>query len=128
AGIRFGIRPDAALGVRILCSVRAQDGTEGAELNPARVKLGSDGSGHMAANVVAPVGVADISSGRGEPRLKRQRWPNGDSVSGEADLIAVIAQPAPAVEEQRAFALALLIGKVEIVQPPGVVHAWHFGV
>jgi len=79
----------------------------------------------MAANIVAPVGVADVGSGRREPGLEGERIPYGDGVSGEADLVAVIAQAAPAVEEQRPLALALLVSEVDIVEPPSGVDSRH---
>ena len=105
----------------------AQDGAEGAKLHPARVEFRIDGSGHVAADVVAPVGVAHVGRRGREPRLEGERIPHRDGVAGEADLVAVIAQPAPAMEEQRPLALALLIGKVDVVEPPGGHHAGDFG-
>jgi len=52
----------------------------------------------------------------------------GDRVAGEADLVAVIAEPAPAMEQQGPLALALLVGKVDIVKPPRRTHSRHLGV
>src|SRR6185437_11025213 len=100
----------------------------GAELDPAGVELGSDGSGHVSADVVAPVGVADVGRGGGEPWLEGERRPHGDGVSREADLVAVVSESSPAMEEQWALAFALLICEVEVVEPPGIVHAREFGV
>ena len=52
----------------------------------------------MSADIVAPVGVADVRGGSGEPRLKGQRLPNGDRVAGEADLVTMITKASPAME------------------------------
>ena len=90
-GIGLGIGPDAALGVGVLGGVRAQDRTVDAELDPARVEFGRDDAGHVPADVVAPVGIADVGCGRGEPWLKRQRFPHRNSVAGKANLVAMVA-------------------------------------
>ena len=100
-------------------------GLKAPNCDPARVELRLDDAGHVAADVVAPVGVAHVGRGGREPGLEGERIPHRDGVAGEADLVAVIAQAAPAMEEQRALALALLIGEVDVVEPPGVVHAGH---
>ena len=50
-------------------------------------------------------------------------------VPGEADLVAVIAEAAPAVEDQRPVqALPLHVGEEDVVQPPGGVEARDRGV
>ena len=125
--VRFGIGPDAALGVGVLGGVRAQNWTEGAELDPAGVEFRVHDARHMAADVVAPIGVTHIGRSGCEPGLKLERGPHRNRVAGEADLVAMIAQSAPAVEEQRTLAFALLIGEVKVVQPPGWIHVRHVG-
>ena len=74
--VRFGISPDTSFRIGILGCVRAQDRTEGAELDPACVQLRIDRARHMAANVVTPVRIADVRCRGGEPRLKGERVPN----------------------------------------------------
>ena len=106
----------------------AQDGAEGAELHPARKELRIDRARHVAADVVAPVGIAHVGRGGRKPGLKGQRRPLRNGVAGEADLVAVIAEPAPAMEQQRPLALALLVGEVNVVEPPGRAHAGHLRV
>src|SRR6202000_750934 len=51
ARVWLGVGPDAALGVGVLGGVRAQNWTVDAELNPARVELGLDGTGHVATDI-----------------------------------------------------------------------------
>ncbi len=82
----------------------------------------------MAADVVRPVGIADVGGGGGEPGLIGERIPDGDGVTGEADLVAVVAEATPAMEEEGAFALVLLVGEVDVVEPPGWVDACELGV
>ena len=107
----------------ILRRVRAQNRAEDAELNPARVQLRIDRARHVPADVVAPVGVAHVGRRRRKPRLKRERIPHRNRVARKSNLVAVIPQPAPAMKQQRPLALALLIGKVHVVQPPRRIHA-----
>ncbi len=65
-----------------------------------RVKdLRIDLSGHVAADVVRPVGVADVGRRCRKPRLEGERIPHGNGVAAEADLVAVVAQAAPPVEK-----------------------------
>jgi hypothetical protein len=51
-----------------------------------------------------------------------------NGVAGEADLVAVISQAAPAVEEQRPLPFPLLVSEVRVVEPPGGIHAGTTGV
>ena len=122
-GIWLGIGPDATLGVGILGGVGAQDGAEDAELDPARIQLRIDHARHVSADIVAPIGVADVGRRRREPRLEGKRVPHRDRVAGETDLVAMIAQPSPAMEKQRTLAFARLIGEMNVVQPPRRTHA-----
>ena len=95
--------------------------TETSPLDPTQVEFWFDGAGHMAADVVAPIRVAHVGSGGREVRLEGKRIPHRYGVSGKSDLIAVISEAAPAVKEQRAFALTLLVGEEDVVNPPGGV-------
>jgi len=72
---------------------------------------------------MAPIRVTHVGRRRREPGLKGERIPDGNSVAGEADLIAMIAEPAPTVEEKRPLAFTLLISEVHIVEPPRWVDA-----
>ena len=116
--VRFGVGPDTPLCVGILRRVSSQDRTETSPLDPAQIEFRFDGAGHVAADVVAPIRVAHVGSRGREIRLECERIPHRNSVAGKSDLVAVISQAAPAVEEQRAFALALLVGEEDIVDPP----------
>ena len=84
--------------------MRAQDRTEDSPLNPARIEFRVDGAGHMATDVVAPVGVAHVGCGGRKPGLEGERLPDGDGVAGKTDLVAMIAQSSPAMKEQGRFA------------------------
>src|SRR3974377_1775221 len=82
----------------------------------------------MSADVVAPVGKADVGSSRREPRLKCQRVPHRNRIARKPNLVAVVAQPAPAMEEQRPLVLALLITEMHQVDPPGRPPPCRFGI
>jgi hypothetical protein len=77
---------------------------------------------------MTPVGVPDVRGLGGECRLKSQRIPTGDYVAGESDFVAMITKASPAVKEHRAFALALLVCEVEIVEPERGVNTGDIGV
>src|SRR5229473_7867553 len=121
--IGFWIGPDATFAFSVLACVRAQNRAEGAELDPAHIELWLDDAGHVSADVVRPIGVADVGSRCGEPWLEGQGIPGGDRVSRKADLVTVIAEAAPAMKEKRAFALVLLVGEVDVIEPPGRIDA-----
>ena len=55
-------------------------------------------AGVMPADVVAPVGVADVARRRGEIWLEGERVPVVVRVAREPDLVAVVPEPAPAAE------------------------------
>ena len=59
---------------------------------------------------------------------KASESPDGDGIARKADLVAMIAIAAPAMEKQGTLALVLLIGEVDVVQPPGWVDARNFRV
>src|SRR6202034_3710039 len=107
--VGLGIRPDAPLRIRILRSVSPQDWAENSPLNPAQVKLGFNGTRLVAANVVAPIRIPDVRCRCREIRLKRERVPDGNGVTRKADLVTMVAQSSPTMEQQRAFLLALLV-------------------
>src|SRR6202044_89673 len=73
------------------------------------------------------IGVAYVGSFSRKIRLEGKRIPHRDGVSGKSDLIAVISEAAPAVKEQCAFALTLLVGKEDIVDPPGGIQSSNAG-
>ncbi len=105
--------------------MRAQNRAERPKLHPARIQLRIHRARHVAANVVAPVGVAHVRRRRRKPRLELERVPHRNRVAGKPNLVAMVAQPAPAMEQQRPFALPLLVGKVHVVQPPRRHHTRH---
>src|SRR5262249_4148728 len=115
--------PDTTLSIGVLGGMGAQDGTVDAELYPAGIEFRRNDAGHVSADVVAPIGVPDVGRGGGEPGLKGQRLPHGNGVAGKADLVAMVAEASPAMEEQRTFAFALLITEVHVIQPPCRIHA-----
>jgi len=116
-GLRV-IDPGAAVVERVVGAVDAQDGAEDAILHPAQVQLRRFDAQVMPADVVAPPAIGDISSGGGEVRLEGQRLPANERVAGEADRVAMVAQAAPAGEDEGSLACPPQIQKVEVVQPP----------
>ena len=74
--IRLRIGPDAAFRIRILRRVSAKDGAECPELDPACVQFWIDRARHMAADIMTPVGIADVRCRCREPGLKGKRVPN----------------------------------------------------
>src|ERR1035441_4137209 len=61
---------------------------------------------------------------RSEERRVASDW-SSDVCSSD---LAVVAKAAPAVEKQRALTFALLVGEVDVVEPPGGHDAGHGGV
>src|ERR1700722_9885686 len=93
------ICPNAALSIRILRGVRAQNRTENSPLNPAQIEFRIDGAGHVPADVVAPVCIAHVGSRGREVWLECERLPDGDGVPGKTDLVAMVAQSSPAMKQ-----------------------------
>jgi len=92
-----------------------------------RIEFGVYRAGEVAADIVAPIAVADVSGGGGEVRFEGEHGPCGVGVAGETDFVAMIAEAAPAMEQQRALALALHIGEVDVVEPPRGAEIFHAG-
>src|SRR5215475_15565118 len=108
--------------------MRAQDGAEGSELDPSRIQLRIDCSRHVAADIVTPVGIPDVCCCSSEPRLESERIPNGDCVAGESDLVPMIAESAPTMEQQWTLAFTFLIAEVNVIQPPRRIHTSRFRI
>ncbi len=70
------------------------------------------------ADVVAPPAVADVARGRGEVRLEVQRRPRDHGVAGEADRVAVAADPGVAGERQGPLAVSPGVQEVVVVEQP----------
>ena len=69
---------------------------------------------------MAPETEAHVGGGGGEPGLVGQRLPGDERIARKPDLVAVVAQAAPAVENQRPLAaLALHVAEVDIVEVEG---------
>ena len=81
----------------------------------------------MASDVMAPVPEADICSPGGKLRLVVEGLPVDDAISREADLIAMIAEPAPSVKYKRTLAPTLHIAEVYIVQVECRIHSFDIG-
>ena len=87
----------------------------------------------MAAQIVAPVAVEHVGSGGGEFRQITQHFPLDEGVTGEAQLVAMAAQAAPTVVDERTLGLfggqaagtADLVVEEGMVQPEGVAQARH---
>ena len=129
--------PEALLHRGVLGRVGLEDRGEDAALEPARVEFGvgflHPRGLHMAADVVAPVAVADVGGGGGEPGEAGEDLPTGLRVAGEADLVAVAADAAPAVIDHRPAGVGTLVRALAddvveegVVEPEGVGEA--FGV
>ena len=100
------IRPEFALQTGVLRGVGLEDRGEYAVLEPAGIGLGIGVAGvfllhHMAANVVAPVAIAHIGSCSREVRKELKHRPFVIRIAGETQLIAVAAEAAPTVIDQR---------------------------
>ena len=93
--------PDAALVACLAGSVSAEDGREGAILQPSQHQLGVLVAYlQVSANVVSPVAEAHVGGCGGEIRLEGQRTEGAVGVAREADGIAMAAQSAPSVEDK----------------------------
>ena len=104
-----------------------QNRAERPPLDPPSVELGRNFPGHVSANVMTPIPVSDVCSRCSEFRLEGQRFPNRHNVPGEPDLIAMIPESTPPVEEQRAIRFpAFHVCEKNIVEPPGRRHAGNF--
>ena len=124
-GMLRGEVPDLLFQSGALGRVGAHDGAQGAELHPADVKFGVDAVGHVvSSDVVAPISVEDVR-GRGvEVGLEVERSPRDGGVARKSDLIAVVAQPAPAVVEHRSHIAVLLhVAEKYVVEPPCVAQS-----
>ena len=114
---------DEAVGGR----VQPQDRREDAELHPARDELVVLEAEEVPADVVAPPAVAGVGRGRRELGLELQRLPADDRVAGEADRVAVAADPGVARERQRPAAVARRVQVVEVVEQPQRVQPRQLG-
>ena len=129
-GMLRGEVPDLLFQSGALGRVGAHDGAQGAELHPADVKFGVDAVGHVvSSDVVAPISVEDVRGSGVEVGLEVERSPRDGGVARKSDLIAVVAQPAPAVVEHRAHIAALLhVAEKYVVEPPCVAQPLDGGV
>ena len=94
--------PDAALIAPLAGTMGTEDGREDAELQPAQHQFGVRVAYlQVAAQVVTPVAKAYIRGCGGEVRLEGQRAEGAVGVARESDGVAVRAQSAPAVEDER---------------------------
>ena len=86
----------------------------------------------MPSDVVSPIAVAHIGCGRGEIWQIAEHLPRSQTVSGEADLVAVAADASPAMVDHRATCIYSLISRLThhiveegVVQPERVVESWN---
>src|SRR4029077_3174653 len=99
---------------RILVSaVHAQDGAEGAELDPTRVQVEIDLAAVESADVVTDVGHEHVATARCERHLVREHRPLGISITGEEPRITLAAPLPVAAEYEGALAGVLLAEVVE---------------
>jgi hypothetical protein len=87
-------------------------------LHPARDKLVTSDSAHVAAYVMTPPAVADVGSRGGKFGLKLQRCPANDRVAREAYWIPLTAWPGKSGEDNPLSAITCAIEKLEMVQHP----------
>jgi hypothetical protein len=112
------VGPRPPLVERVLGAVQPEDGAEDAELHPAGEQLAVLDAAHVAADVVAPPAVGDVGRRGRHVRLEGQRRPGDDRIARKADRVAVVAQPAPAREDERPLAVTGQVIEVEMIEPP----------
>ena len=132
-GVLRRIGPDAALDVGALGGMGLENGREHAVLQPAGEDFRLVGLSQdlMAADVVAPVTVTYVGGSGGEIRQEGEGLPGVVAVSGEADLVAVAAQAAPAVIDHgtrglfgaEAAGAPHFVIEEGVVEPEGVAQA-----
>ena len=121
-------RPRVAFDVGVFGAVEPQDGTEHAELHPARVEFAVFHAADVAADVVAPPAVADVGGVRREIRLEGERIPGDMDVARETDRVAVVAQAAPAGEDEGPLRrVAAEVVEMEVVEEPERVEIFDLG-
>ena len=91
------VLPDAAFQFAIICGMCTEDGTEYSKLQPALQKFGVVVAALMSAQVVPPVGIADVARCAGKGYFVAQCGPCGIGVATEGNGVAVAAQPTPAM-------------------------------
>ena len=109
-----------------LHGVSTHNGTKGTKLHPAyeqfAVELCRSLCKLMTTQVMTPVTIEYIRCGSIEIRLEGKRLPGAVRVTGETNLVTVIAQTAPAMVQQRTRITATLhVAEKDIVQPPCIV-------
>ena len=113
------VLPGHAILIWILGTVQAEDRAEHTELHPTRVEFWFFDAEEVTADIVAPPTEAHVRRRGGERGLEGERFPRDDAVTGEADRVAMVAQSAPAREDEGALlAFATEIIKMQMVQPP----------
>ena len=88
------------------------------QLQPADKHLIIPIAAHMAADIMAPPGIADIGRHGGELGLELQRLPGHKGIAGEADGITLAAGAGIAGEEHGTLAVAGNIQNVQMIQHP----------
>ena len=119
------VGPRSPLVERVLGAVQPEDRAEDAKLNPADEQLPVLDAAHVAADVVAPPTIGDVGRRSRHVGLEGQRRPGDDRITGKADGVAVVAQPAPAREDERPLALAGQVVEVQVIEPPQRVQPGH---
>ncbi len=107
----------------VLGAVQTEDGTEHTKLHPACVQFAVFDALHVAADIVTPPAVPDVGRRGRKVGLEVERLPGDDGIAGEADRIAVIAQPAPTREDKRPLARAPQVVEMQMVEPPQRIQA-----
>ncbi len=73
----------------------------------------------MPADIVTPPAISHIGSGGGEARLECERSPHDEGVAGESDRVTMVAQSAPAGENERPLTpIPSKVMEVQVVEPP----------
>ena len=115
---RIAVSPRLLAHKRVRRGMQPHDGGVLSELHPAGIQLVATDAEHVAADVVAPPGVADVGRVRREIRLEIEALPGDHCVARKTERIAVRACLRVAREDQRPLAVAPGIQRMVVVECP----------
>ena len=109
--------------------MRTHNRTHSSKLHPACVHLGVNtvNTAPMSADIMTPVAIEHIRSSAIEIRLEIERIPRNHGIAREANLIAMVAESAPAVINHGALIGVILhIREEASAHPPCIFQLSHF--
>ncbi len=110
-----------------VAAVQAHDGRKYAELDPAHRQLVAARAQHVAADIMAPPGIAHVAGVGREVGLEGEAFPAGHGIAGKPYRIAVAAHAGIAGEGQRQPSGPPAVQKVQVIEHPERVDARHRG-